>query len=213
VIVGLEFNDTFDLTAIGTLALAAVTFVALVIAARALKQTKAEIQVSRREVEEAHRPVVVPVADNRRMEFAGEELSYAPARPRFRPQRKSVMVVPVENIGTGPGLQIEAQAELLTADGERAGHGGEPVGSTGNLALAASALGLVEIDTPRWTEGACFALIVTYGDVAKARWRTTARYLIDAAEHRAEGRYVDLDIQRLTATGWGRKWFRRGSQR
>jgi hypothetical protein len=199
VIVGLEFNDGFDLTAIGTLALAVVTVGSLTFAARALKQTKEEIEVSRREVEEAHRPVVVPVADNRRMEFAGQDVAATPARPRFRPETPGIppgrMVAPIENIGTGPALHIEAQAELLTADGRPAGHGGEP--SISAVALGASTLGVIELATQRWTEGACFALTLTYSDVALNRWRTTARYLIDAAEHRAEGRYEGLDIQRI----------------
>jgi hypothetical protein len=202
VVAGLEFSDSVDLTAIGTLALAAVTFASLVIAARALKQTKAEIAVSRREVEEAHRPVLVPVADNRRIEFAGLDLASPPARPRFRPTAPGVpegrMVVPIENIGTGPALRIEAGAKLLTTDGRPAGHGGEPT-SFGTRSLAASALGWVEIDTARWSEGACFALTLDYADVAEVRWRTTARYLVDAAQHGNEGRYEALEIERMTA--------------
>ena len=109
VTLALEFNDTFDLTAVGTLALALVTVISLVIAARALKQTKEEIEVSRREVEEAHRPVVVPTA-----------VYWGVGKP------KSNASIGLNNIGTGPALRITASLELLTTDGMRAGHGGEP---------------------------------------------------------------------------------------
>lgn len=74
---GLHFNHTWDLTAVGTLALAIATFVSLFFARNALKKTQAQIELgqsqlkqtqeeiglSRKEVEQAHRPVLVPVAD------------------------------------------------------------------------------------------------------------------------------------------------------
>jgi hypothetical protein len=69
------FNGTWDWTAVGTLALAVATFVSLFFARIALKktqdqielgqqqlaQTQREIELSRSEVEEAHRPLIVPV--------------------------------------------------------------------------------------------------------------------------------------------------------
>jgi hypothetical protein len=174
VIVGLEFNDAFDLTAIGTLALAVVTFGSLLFAARALAQTKEEIEVSRREVEEAHRPVVVPATDS---------------KPGAAP-----LSVRIENIGTGPALHIEGRALLLTVDGNRAGHGGEPA-SIGTVALGASSFGEIQLATEGWTEKACFELTLTYADVAGKRWQTTARYLIDASVHQDWGHYESVEIQ------------------
>jgi hypothetical protein len=61
------FNGTWDWTAIGTLALALMTLVLasatlwmVMLARRSLAQTQDEIALSRREVEEAHRRVLVP---------------------------------------------------------------------------------------------------------------------------------------------------------
>lgn len=73
-IAGLTFNPEYDLTAVGTLALALVTLAAVALAVRALKQTQQEIEVSRSQVEESHRPLVVPVAD-------GCSVAYTSAAP------------------------------------------------------------------------------------------------------------------------------------
>jgi hypothetical protein len=62
-IFGLEFTDEVDPTAPATLALAMVTVGSVVLAWRALRQTRDEISLSRREVEEAHRPVLTPAVD------------------------------------------------------------------------------------------------------------------------------------------------------
>jgi hypothetical protein len=162
--VGLEFNDALDLTAIGTLALAVVT---------------------------------VPVADHREMDFAGRSPR---VRPRFRPTAPGIpegrMVVPIENIGTGPALHIEARAELLKADGKPSEVGGQPA-SISSVALGTSMLGVTELDTERWAGKVPFGLTLTYGDVAGSRWQTTAKYLIDPREHGSEGRYEGLEIERM----------------
>jgi len=185
------FNGAWDWTAIGTLALAAVTLAAVIVAAIALRQTRADIALSRKEVEETHRPVVVPVLVTPAPATASVSASRhtLPTRPSV--VEPGVLAVPVENIGSGPALDIVARAELLLIDGTRAGHGGEPT-SIGTLALGSSALTHIEIHTARWTEGACFALTLTYADVAGKRWTTTARYFGDPL------RYEDVTISPQT---------------
>src|ERR1700749_852089 len=112
--VGLEFNDTFDVTAIGTVALAIVTFVSLLFGWWTLRGTKASIAISRREVEEAQRPVVVPLRDpGRRVTImGGQDLPATPFAPRT-----GLLVVPVRNIGKGPALRVNVTAEKFSAAG------------------------------------------------------------------------------------------------
>jgi hypothetical protein len=63
------FDGTWDWTAVGTLALA---------------QTQREIELSRGEVEEAHRPVLMPLADSRPLGVVETSLPTSPAaRPMF----------------------------------------------------------------------------------------------------------------------------------
>ena len=56
----LELSDNVHPTAVATLALAVLMLAEVVIGRRTLRQTQSEIELPRREVEEAHRPVVVP---------------------------------------------------------------------------------------------------------------------------------------------------------
>jgi hypothetical protein len=163
VTVAFEFNGSLDWTAIGTLALAGVTFVSLVFGRRALTQTKEEIDVSRKEVEEAHRPVVVPT-----------NVVWGQNGPG------SMVSVWLENIGTGPALGLRASIVLLTSDGEPAGHGGEHA-NPGEIALGAGAEKVLNVETERWSKGACFALDAIYEDVAGKLWQTQGNYLDDAA--------------------------------
>jgi hypothetical protein len=106
VIVGV-FHNTFDWTAVGTLALALATAVALVLGWLTLRQTRSEIALSRREVEEAHRPVVVPVADDR---VIGQLL----AKPQVRNRKE--LFIPIENIGAGPALDLWAKVKIADSD-------------------------------------------------------------------------------------------------
>ena len=107
------FNGTWDWTAIGTLALAVVTLAAVIVAAIALRQTRAAIALSQKEVQEAHRPVVVPVVGEREVGTASR--SMLPVGPKVR---DGLVVIPVQNIGVGPALHVEASLKLLDADGK-----------------------------------------------------------------------------------------------
>src|SRR5258708_12435304 len=107
VLFALEFNDTFDLTAIGTIALAVVTVVSLVFGWRSLR-------LSRAEVEEAHRPVLVPLADDREITLVGRDV---PPKIAARPRSSTnLLLLPIENIGTGPALDIVSSIQLHNPD-------------------------------------------------------------------------------------------------
>jgi hypothetical protein len=118
------FHNVFDWTAVGTLALALATLIlatatlwAVYLTRRSLSQTQEEIALSRREVEEAHRPVIVPLADPRLIRMAG---ATSMGKPAAQPAVHTTgqLTVPIENIGTGPALRVEASIELLSNKGD-----------------------------------------------------------------------------------------------
>jgi hypothetical protein len=168
-------------TAIGTGALALATFVSLFFARRALnktqaqielgqsqlKQTQEDIALSRNEVEEAHRPVIIPVDRTTRMDFGTATLE---AIPQILNDGR--LIVPIENIGSGPALNLACSIQLL---------GVEPAPApTVQARLAGLGVGQLQ----------CFvvgsygvqvvldlALTVEYDDVAGKSWKTSSRYV------------------------------------
>ena len=112
------FHNVWDWTAVGTLALAAVGAVALAVAWLTLRETRADLALSRKEVEEAHRPLVVPLHDRREINLGSErgtdKLPALPYTTQFSENGRDrlQLFVPVENIGTGPAVRLEAGIEL-----------------------------------------------------------------------------------------------------
>jgi len=190
---GLHFNHTWDLTAAGTLALAAVTLAAVVVAAVSLRRTGKAIELSREEVEEAHRPVVVPVIDKTFMDLGSDgALEKRPALMRDN----ATLVVPVENIGTGPALRVKATVTEWNGPGgsfSAYGMGGQkPAETTG---LGVGVLMPLLLTLPWEVAGgplASFRVSITYEDLARKAWATTALYVA------ARGRYAELDIAAIT---------------
>ncbi len=104
VIFALEFSDNVDPTALATVLLALLTFATVVVGGLALRRTRSEIDLSRREVEEAHRPVLIPVFDeNLELREVDAPTVYR-AKPRYKENNR--IVVPIKNIGMGPALNI-----------------------------------------------------------------------------------------------------------
>jgi hypothetical protein len=177
------FHNVWDWTAIGTLALALVTAIALVIGWLTLRQTKREIALSRREVEEAHRPVLVPVLDRTRAITLEPGGTPNPAEPIVPGNR---IFVPVENIGSGPALEVEMG---LTLDGHNVPDGLK--GHEGTMDAPGIGVGhLTTLELPM--AGAVIApfdLRLSYRDVAGKPWVTRARFEIGMAS-----RYENLSI-------------------
>ncbi len=195
---GLRFNEEFDLTAIGTLSLAAATVLSLLVARRSLKQTQAQIELgqqqlaetqeeialSRREVEEANRPVVVPVTGRQHVTLtSGKKLPAGPYVPE-----PGLLVVPVMNIGLGPALYLESTIDGLDATGGWSGASSDPrplgavagIGVSGVMRLETVIHDLIDVPD--------FRLTLIYDDVAGRGWRTVARWIAD------RGQYEDLTI-------------------
>jgi hypothetical protein len=179
-----SFNGTWDWTAVGTLTLAAVTlalafatFWMVKLTRRSLAQTQAEVALSRKEVEEAHRPVLVPFQrSGTAIKFRGGEI------PAGRPHvtendpdrqdlpRYSAAFLPVENVGVGPALNVR---------GEFTGPRGTGTARFPTEAIAAGAHGVVMFEN--WDgDSVSFTgndppvtAVVDYDDVAGRTFRTT----------------------------------------
>jgi hypothetical protein len=197
------FDGTWDWTAIGTLALAAATFVSLYFARRSLaqtqqqiklgqeqlEQTQREIELSRREVEEAHRPVLVPFQRSVAVRFRGGEIP-AGGGPKVSGNdpgrqdqpRYSVAFLPVENVGMGPALNVR---------GEFTGPRGIGTTRFPTEAVAAGAHGVVTFenwdgDSMEFTgNDPPVTAVVDYDDVAGRTHRTTVVFDIRHSAYRS----------------------------
>jgi hypothetical protein len=167
----LTFTGNVDPTALATIVLAIVTVGLAWIGWKALRQTQSEIELSRLEVEQAQRPVLVPVTGT--------------ANPRAD---GDVLVVPIRNIGAGPALDVEIAVTTLNDAGEFS-HAAGPSSTDTLTGIGVADPVAFEIRIPNLGGLPSFAARLTYYDVARRRWVTTAKYLA-----RRGGKYVDLDI-------------------
>jgi hypothetical protein len=168
VVFGLRFQDTVDLTAVGTLLLATATFISLVFAGRALSASQREIEVALELGERSHRPVIVPVADHRRMELG--PLGTTERMPRFNDGK--TLVVPVENIGPGPALHVYGYATPLDTASTPPRAAGRAEMSPEVAGVANESFVALEIAVPGWSASESFELAVIYEDVAGRGWKT-----------------------------------------
>ena len=190
---GLTFNGELALTAIGTLLLAAATLLSLFFLRRSLKQTQAQINLgqqllaqmqeeiafSRREIDEAHRPVVIPVTGGQHVTLtSGKKLPAGPYVPDL-----GLLVVPIMNIGLGPALYLESTIEALNSedDWSEAWNGPQPLG--GVTGIGVSGVIRLEIAIHDLSDVPDFKLTLTYDDVAGKGWRTVARWIADLGRY------------------------------
>lgn len=174
------FNGTWDWTAVGTLALAIVTGVSLLFGWKSLRQ-------GQKEVEEAHRPVLVPLADSRPLEVVEAGLPEpSAARPLFLGEGQ--LAVPIENVGTGPALRVEASVQMLNPEGgpTAVGTGGMEPAVLAGIKAAGSVAPVIKIGGLAEVPG--FWLTLTYEDVAGKGWITKARYIATVR------RYADVTV-------------------
>jgi len=187
----LTTTGALELTAYATAGVAAVTLLLagatawmVKLTGKALRQGQEEIKLSRSEVEEAHRPVIVPVLAKTFVDLGAD------GQHEKRPQvlRDGKLLVHVENIGPGPALNVEAWARLLDDSG------GPSAGSSGPL-FAARAAGIgpqsdmpLLIQVHNWTGTPNFSLHVEYDDVASNGWSTDSVFVAGVYEVTGIGR-------------------------
>jgi hypothetical protein len=183
----LQLTGNVDPTALVTFILALLTLAMLVVVIRALHLAQREIERSRAQVEQAHRPVVVPIHSTMQM-------------PVY--QGHGELLVPVENIGSGPALDLHLFVTPRDENGGVSPAWGE-VKHTG----AASGLGASKI-TPvavrAWGLGALtsFDVWVTYSDLAGKEWVTSAKYLASEEGSRYTHLWVAAVPDAQTARAW-----------
>jgi hypothetical protein len=109
------------------------------------------------------------------------------------------LTVPIENIGTGPALRIEATVELLNEDGgpSAAGTGGVTLASLTGIKASGSVVPMIGVHGLSGLPG--FWLTLTYEDVAGKGWLTKARFIASL------GRYEDLTINTQAEGAYGLK--------
>lgn len=168
----LAFAGNWDATAIGTLALAVVTGVSLAFGWKSLRQ-------GQREVEEAHRPVVMPIVRGTFMDLGAD--GQHETSPKML--HSGHLVVPVENIGAGPALNLEATMTYYDGNGPSSTARG-PQTPAAVAGLGVSAFVPLYLEAEGWNGD--FLLSIDYNDVAGKTWRTQSRFV------KALKRFVDI---------------------
>jgi hypothetical protein len=171
----LTFTGKVDPTAVATLVLAVITLISVIVGGFALHRNKTEIALSRREVEEAHRPVVIPWLQD-------------PIMPGLL--RMGHLGVPIRNIGSGPGLNVEVTVTPRDPRGEEAWR--DQTFTITILGVAVNDQVKAEIEIPNLGGLPGFDLRVTYSDVAGKQWVTVAKY-VDL-----DDRYTGMSIRTAT---------------
>jgi hypothetical protein len=210
-VLALQFSNTFDLTAVGTLTLAFATGISLVFGWRSLaqtqrqielsqsylEQTQREIEVSRHEVEEAHRPVVVPVLVTREPRSRSVTSSGRVPAPAYRPEADDgVLRFPVQNIGSGPALNVEASVTRLDSEGNPWTDPIEPQAPGTVAGIGKDQTIPIEIRAHGWEQRWSFELTVTYEDVARKGWTTVARWNAQDGRYDSDVSIVETDVSR-----------------
>jgi hypothetical protein len=189
----------WDWTAIGTLALAAVTAISLRLGYLALKSTRAELEGSQR-------PVVVPLASNLLIENPvpprvvmpkGAHQTEVQARPTSL--EGGMLMVPVSNIGKGPALSVTVIVIGRTDTGGYSESWGNRMndGYAYAVAVGETVPILVAVDQLGTGSTPSFDLMIAYRDLAGRNWCTEARY-IRAGDDGRLGMYCKPKIQPLS---------------
>lgn len=186
-------TDWGEVTAIATgllVIVTAVLAVAAILAARyakdALDTARADLKTAQDQLEGVQRPLVVPSTGTQPLVMQGEYSA------------NNTLVVPVDNIGPGPALDVRGEIELLDVEGQPSTNRSAALRSIAAEALAGAAPrppADLRFRASGWQEGASLRLTLYYRDVAGKRWRTTARFHGEPPEWREirPERYAQLN--------------------
>jgi hypothetical protein len=122
---------------------------------RQLAQTQREIELSRTQVEQAHRPVLVPIVlprlrSNRALHLPGESEFVGPGRPGVT--EPGVLAVQVVNVGSGAALRVAASIEQLDKHGDRYTSAGPLQPPSEMTAIGKDDPVSIDIHYPDWDE-------------------------------------------------------------
>jgi hypothetical protein len=169
----LAFAGDWDATAVGTLTLAVVTSVSLAFGWKSLRQAQ-------KEVEEAHRPVVIPVTFARQSVIAGSRSRSREALEGPSLVEEGVLAVPIKNIGAGPALSVVASVKRLNEHGTVWERGASERQTPGMIpGLGTDVVVPIEIRAHGWEECWGFELTLVYEDVAGKGWSTICHYMAE----------------------------------
>jgi hypothetical protein len=161
-LLGLHFTGDLDATGIATVLLAIATFALAFYTRHAVSQ-------GAQELEQSQRPVLMPMT-----------VSQAGERPWLSDDNKRYYL-PVQNVGVGPAMAIEADIEFGDIAGQRSS--APPVAGRAQLtALGAGQETALEFDGVALASAMGFVFNVQYYDVSRKPWFIRGRY--SEAEHR-----------------------------
>jgi hypothetical protein len=170
-VTGTDWTEVAAITTGLLVIVTAVLAVAAICGARyakdALDTARADLRTAQDQLEGTQRPLVVPSTGTQPLVMRG---GYS---------ADNTLVIPVDNIGPGPALEIRGEVELLDVEGQPSTNRGAVLRSITAEALAGAAPrppSDLRFRAPGWQEGASLCLTLHYRDVAGNRWRTTARF-------------------------------------
>ena len=183
----LQLTGNVDPTSLVALILALLTLALLVVVVRALYLAQREIDRWRDQIEQSHRPVVVPIHSTMQM-------------PVY--QGHGELLVPLENIGSGPALDLHLFVTPRDENGGVSPAWGEVkhTGAASGLAVSKT----IPVEVRAWGLGGLtsFDVWVTYFDLAGKEWVSSAKYL--ASEEGS--RYTNLWVAAVPDGQSGRSW-------
>ena len=170
-------------TALATFVLAVITLVSVIVGGLALRKAQNEIDPSRREVEEAHRPVLIPVIDETQSLSEYDANTASLLRPYYKDAAR--VVIPIKNIWSGPALSITAAITPRNDAGDFSEVWGDNKHSATVVGLGVSEVYAVAVYADRLGDLPNFDLWLTYEDVAGKTWQTSAKFLKQSSEFTA----------------------------
>jgi hypothetical protein len=183
----LQLTGNVDPAALVTFILALLTVALLVVVIRALHLAQREVDRWRNQVEQSHRPVVVPIHSTMQM-------------PVY--QGHGELLVPIENIGSGPALDLHLFVTPRDENGAVSPAWGEVrhIGAAAGLAVSKT----TPVEVRAWGLGGLtsFDVWVSYFDLAGKEWVTSAKYLASEEGSRYTNLWVAAVPEGQTARDW-----------
>ena len=126
---------------------------------------------------------MLPLADSSQVKLARTALSGPDVHPAT-----GLLIVPIQNIGSGPALRVRATVAPLDPSGKWAGGCGAGPPKVEVTGLGVSQTMTLEMQYGGAREVPTFEIFLAYDDVSGKRWHTYGRWNV------IQGRYEDLVV-------------------